>query len=184
MTGKTIPEVMKVSTTCSKAQEHTDLLEGGALSKYRSAIARWAPVPLRLILGYGFFAHGLAKLSRGPDAFAGVLTAIGVPAPHLMSWATILTEMVGGVAIMLGVFVPIVSVPLAAVLLVATFTVHLRYGFSSIKLIAVTSDGPRFGPPGYECNLLYLACLISLVLGGSGPLAIDRLIRQRRKIES
>lgn len=29
----------------------------------------------------------------------------------------------------------------------------------------------QFGPPGYELNLLYLACLAALVLGGSGPLA-------------
>jgi putative oxidoreductase len=68
---------------------------------------------------------------------------------------------------------------MAALLLVAIFTVHLRYGFTSIKLMAVTASGPQFGPPGYECNLLYLACLAALVLGGSGPFAIDPLIRKR-----
>jgi len=71
---------------------------------------------------------------------------------------------------------------MAAVLLVAIFTVHLPYGFSSIKLMAVTSAGAQFGPPGYETNLLYLACLAALVLGGSGPLAIDDLIRRRREV--
>ena len=70
----------------------------------------------------------------------------------------------------------------AALLLVAIFTVHLPYGFSSIKLIAVTPAGAQFGPVGSECNLLYLACLAALVLGGSGPLAIDPLIRKRRKV--
>ncbi len=75
----------------------------------------------------------------------------------------------------LGVFLPLVTAPLAIVLLVAIFTVHLPYGFSSIKLIAVTAAGPRFGPPGYECNLLYLACLLALVLGGPGPLSIRTL---------
>jgi len=54
------------------------------------------------------------------------------------------------------------------------FTVHLPYGFSSIKLNAVTAAGTQFGPPGYEVNLLYLACLAALVLGNPGPLAIDR----------
>jgi hypothetical protein len=34
----------------------------------RSRIARWSPVPLRLIVGYGFMAHGFAKLARAPDA--------------------------------------------------------------------------------------------------------------------
>jgi len=71
---------------------------------------------------------------------------------------------------------------MAVALLAAIFTVHLPYEFSSIKLIAVTSAGAQFGPPGYETNLLYLACLAALVLGGSGPLAIDGLIRRRREV--
>jgi putative oxidoreductase len=61
------------------------------------------------------------------------------------------------------------------------FTVHLPYGFSSIKLEAVTAAGAQFGPPGYETNLLYLACLAALALGGSGPFAIDGLLLKRRK---
>jgi putative oxidoreductase len=79
--------------------------------------------------------------------------------------------------------VAIVSIPMAALLLVAIFTVHLPYGFNSIRLEAVTPAGARFGPVGYECNLLYLACLATLVLGGSGPLALDGLIRPRRTPE-
>jgi putative oxidoreductase len=71
---------------------------------------------------------------------------------------------------------------MAALLLVAMFTVHLPYGFSSIKLVAVSAAGPQFGPPGCECNLLYLACLATLVLGGSGPLAIDGFLKKRRRL--
>jgi putative oxidoreductase len=69
---------------------------------------------------------------------------------------------------------------MAALLVVAIFTVHLPYGFSSIKLLSVTAAGAQFGPPGYELNLLYLACLAALVMGGSGPLAIDGLVTRRR----
>jgi putative oxidoreductase len=148
----------------------------------RFRIARWAPIPMRLIVGYGFMAHGFAKLSRGPDAFANILHGMGVPAAHLMAWLTILTEVFGGLAILLGAFVAFVSLPMAAVLLVAMFKVHLPYGFSSIKLVAVTAAGPQFGPPGYECNLLYLACLATLILVGSGPLAIDGFLQERRKL--
>ena len=61
-------------------------------------------------------------------------------------------------------------------------TVHLPYGFSSIKLQAVTAAGAQFGPPGFETDLLYLACLAALVLGGSGPLAIDGLRAKRRQV--
>ena len=149
------------------------------MSPLRSAIGRWAPLPLRLIVGYGFMEHGFAKLAKGPDAFAAILHALGVPAPHVMAWATILIEVLGGLAVILGAFVALAALPMAALLLVAVFTVHLPYGFSSIKLVAVTAAGAQFGPPGYECNLLYLACLAALVLGGPGPLAIDRLIGAR-----
>ena len=139
-------------------------------------IAYWAPIPLRAIVGFGFMQHGVAKLMRGPDVFVGILHGIGVPAPHLMAWLTIDVEVLGGLAMLLGAFVVPFSLPMAVVLLVAMFTVHLPNGFSSIKLLAVTPVGAQFGQPGYETDLLYLACLTALVLGGSGPLALDRYI--------
>jgi putative oxidoreductase len=148
----------------------------------RSPMARWAPIPLRLIVGYGFMEHGFAKLARGLDAFPTILQALGVPAPHLMGWLTILVEIFGGLAVLFGALVPLASMPMAAVLVVAMVTVHLPYGFSSIKLLAVTTAGAQFGPPGFETNLLYLACLAALVLAGSGPFAIDDLLAKRRKI--
>jgi putative oxidoreductase len=145
-----------------------------------TAVARWTPIPLRLIAGFGFMQHGFAKFSKGPEAFAAILHAIGVPAPHLMAWLTILIEFFGGLAVLLGAWVPLASLPMAAILLVAMFTVHLPYGFSSIKIISVTSGRAQFGPPGYECDLLYLACLVALVLGGSGPIAIDSYLRRNK----
>jgi putative oxidoreductase len=144
----------------------------------RPSVAVWAPVPLRLIVGYGFMQHGFAKLSRGPEAFAAILHTMGVPAPHLMAWLTILTELIGGFAVLLGAFLPLVALPMAAVLAVAMLTVHLPYGFSSIKLLSVMSGRAQFGPPGYELDLIYLACLAALVLGGSGPISIDHYLRK------
>lgn len=138
-----------------------------------SKLGRYTAIPLRLIAGYGFMAHGYAKVVHGPQHFFEILRAIGVPAPELMGWATILVELVGGFAVLVGAFVPLVSVPMAAVLLVAMFTVHLPYGFSSIKLQSFTAAGAQFGPPGYETGLLYLACLAALVMGGSGPFTLD-----------
>ena len=43
----------------------------------------------------------------------------------------------------------------------------------------MTAAGPQFGPPGYETDLLCLACLAALVVGGSGPFAVDGLIANR-----
>src|ERR1700745_1407861 len=150
----------------------------------RPSVAVWAPMPLRLIVGYGFMEHGFAKLSRGPDAFAAILHTMGVPAPHLMAWITILTELIGGLAVLLGAFVPLVSLPMAGLLFVAMLSVHLPYGFSSIKLLSVTSGRAQFGPAGYEVDLLYLACLAALVFGGSGPMAIDNYLRKKWKPRS
>jgi putative oxidoreductase len=146
-----------------------------------SKFQQWAAIPLRLIVGCGFMSHGYAKIVNGPNHFSAILHALGVPAPELMSWATILIELFGGLAVLTGAFVALASVPMAAVLLVAVFTVHLPYGFSSIKLQAVTAAGAQFGQPGYELDLLYLACLAALVLGGSGPLALDSLLRAKSR---
>src|SRR5262245_65858713 len=96
--------------------------------------------------------HGFAKLSRGPGAFADILHTIGVPGPHVMAWATILTEVIGGLAVILGTFVALVALPMAVLLVVATVTVHLPYGFSSIKFLSLTAAAPPFGPPAYEVN--------------------------------
>ena len=145
-----------------------------------SRLRPWAAIPIRLMVGFGFIAHGYAKLMKGPENFAAILQALGVPAPHWAAWMTVIVEIGGGLAVLFGAFVALASIPMAAVLLTAMFTVHLPYGFSSIKLQAVTAAGPQFGPPGYELDLLYLACLFSLVLGGPGPLAIDGFIRNRK----
>src|SRR5215469_6700720 len=149
------------------------------LASARASVAVWAPIPLRLIVGFGFMEHGFAKLTRGPEAFAAILQTMGTPAPHLLAWLTILVELVGGLAVLLGALVPLVSVPMAVVLFVAMLTVHLPYGFSSIKLLAVISGRAQFGPPGYELDLIYLACLAALVLGGSGPMAIDHYLGKK-----
>jgi putative oxidoreductase len=156
----------------------TDLI---ALYAYLVA-PRWPnyyALPLRLIVGYGFMEHGYAKLARGADSFIAILHALGMPAPALLAWGTILIEMLGGLAVLLGALIPLASLPMAIVLLAAIFTVHLPNGFSSIKLVSVNAAGAYFGQPGYETDLLYLAALVALVIGGSGPLALDRLLLRR-----
>ena len=140
----------------------------------RAKLAPYAGIPLRLIVGYGFLAHGLAKWSKGPDLFAGILHATGVPLPHFMAWVTIATEIVSGIAFLIDAFVSLASIPAIILLGVAIFTVHLPYGFSSIKLISVEKGRAQFGPPGYECDLLYIACIVALLLIGPTPWSVDR----------
>ena len=150
------------------------------MSRRIPGLKRWSALPLRLIVGYGFLAHGYAKVVNGPEHFAASLRALAVPAPTLMAWLTIAIELVGGAAVLAGAFVSLVSVPLAVILLVAAITVHIQYGFSSIKTIGLGADGPVFGPPGYEVNLLYIAGLVALLLGGAGALSVDRWLERRK----
>jgi putative oxidoreductase len=142
---------------------------------------RWVPVPIRMIIGVGFLAHGWAKWSRGPAAFAELLKQVGVPLPLANAWLVTLLEIFGGLAVLMGAFVAVVSVPLILSMLGAMFTVNIKYGFSAVNTIGLTPEGPLFGPPGYEINLLYIAGLVALILGGTGPLSIDSLRRRRRQ---
>jgi len=146
--------------------------------------SKWVLLPIRLIIGFGFMAHGFAKLSRGPEGFARILQTVGVPAPSLAAWTTALVEFFGGLAIIAGAFVAFVSIPLIVVMLVAMFTIHLPYGFSAIKLMGMNASGPQFGTPGYEVNLLYLAGLLTLVLGGTGPFSVDRMLARRANVRN
>ena len=80
--------------------------------------AEWYAIPLRLIVGFGFLQHGYAKLARGPEDFTGILQALGMPHPALLAWATILVEIFGGLAVLMGAFIPLLSLPMVFVLLV------------------------------------------------------------------
>jgi len=159
-----------------------------ALRAFRSKLPPYAAIPLRLIVGYGFLAHGIAKLQRGPEAFGRILQAIGVPAPQLMAWLTIATEILSGIAILLGAFVTLVSIPAIVLLAVAIFTVHMPYGFSSIKLQSVSYGRAQFGPPGYECDLLYIGGMVTLALLGPTPWSVDKYrslhLRQHRSLSN
>ena len=128
-------------------------------------------------MGTGFMVHGWAKLSRGTAGFEKLLAQTGVPFPHINAWIVPFTELLGGLALLLGLLVTVVSIPLIITMAVAMFTVQINYGFSSIKTIGLTPAGPVFGPPGYEINLLYIAGLISLLITGAGKYSIDHLRR-------
>ena len=145
-----------------------------------SAMQRYAALPLRAIAGGGFVQHGWAKIIKGPEAFATILQSLHVPFPHLSAYLTISVELLAGVALLLGAFVTWASAPAIVVLLTAMFTVHLPYGFSSIKLKAVVDGRAQFGPPGYECDLLYIACILALVFLNAGPWSIDSYRLRKR----
>jgi len=136
----------------------------------------WTLLPLRVVVGVGFLLHGLAKLNRGPANFASLLEYVGAPYPIATAWMVTCVEIVGGIFVIIGFVVPLVSLPLMVSMLVALFTVQIHYGFSSVNTIGLTQSGPVFGPPGYEINLLYIAGLIALALSSPTAASVDRLL--------
>lgn len=136
---------------------------------------RYWPIPLRIMLGIAFMVHGAPKLfsGEGHRQFQGMLGQLGVPAPEVMSWVVGIVEFGGGIALVLGLFTWVAAALLVVNMLVAMFLVHLPQGFSFVQITGMTDQGPVFGMPGYEVNLLYIAGLLALFIGGPGPLSVD-----------
>lgn len=136
-----------------------------------------APLPLRLMLGIGFLYHGWPKVFSTEErlGFAGQLEGMGIPAPTLSAWLVGIVEVVGGMMLILGAFIVIPAILLIINMLFAMFKVHLPNGFSFMNIVGMTEEGPQFGMPGAEVNLLYIAGLLSLILSGAGALAVDKM---------
>ncbi|WP_285057696.1 DoxX family protein [Pedobacter ginsengisoli] len=116
-------------------------------------------------------AHSWAKLSKGtPTGLEKLVTKLDVLFPHVMTWATSIIEVLGGLFIVIGLSVAITAIQLICVMLAAMVAILIHYGFNSVKTIGLSPEGPLFGPPGYEINLLYIAGLISLMCTGCGCL--------------
>ena len=95
-----------------------------------------------------------------------LVCAAAIPFAHLLGWATIVVEILGGLLILLGAFVPLTAVRMAIVLLVAIFTVHLPNGFGSIN------RSPVLGAPR---RTLYPRCRTAFI--GSLPARAPAMTR-------
>lgn len=142
-----------------------------ALHRFAAA----TPVVVRVLIGVIMTAHGWQKLTEmGPANFGNqMLGGLGLPAPVLLGWVVTLLELVGGIALIVGVFTRVSALLLAAVLVGATVLVKVDIG-----LLA----GPDAPLPGAELDLALLAGLITVTLLGPGPLSIDRMLGIERSV--
>ncbi len=119
---------------------------------------------LRIVLGLIFVAHGGAKLFGGVGGTVAFFGSLGIPLPFLAAWVIILLEFVGGMFLIVGLFVLPTAILLAVHMVVGIILVHIPNGFFVI--------GPD-AAGGYEFNLLLIAGLLSVLLGGPGYATVD-----------
>ena len=123
---------------------------------------------LRVVVGIVFFMHGFQKLFfMGFGGVAGMMQGLGVPAPGLFAVIVTFVELLGGLALILGLFTRVVAILLAVDMLVAILTVHLPNGFFTLP------NG------GYEFPLVLLAAGVALAIAGPGEAALDRMLATR-----
>jgi hypothetical protein len=121
--------------------------------------------------GLWLYGARLRKDCARTGEYASILHALGVPVTDLLAWATILVELFGGLAVFLGAFIPLASIPMAIVLLVAIFTVRVPNGFSSIKLLSVDAAGRISVSPAMRrlCSTWLRSLPWSLAVPGRWP---------------
>lgn len=125
-----------------------------------SRTAPYAALVLRLVLGALFLAHaGLKLFVFTPAGTAGFFGSLGLPG--WLAYVTIAWELVGGVALILGIWPRLVAIALIPVLVGAIVTVHGPAGFFFTN--------PK---GGWEFLGLWIAGLLALALIGDGPMAL------------
>ncbi|SES01977.1 DoxX family protein [Psychrobacillus sp. OK032] len=115
---------------------------------------------LRLVLGVSFFIHGLVKFQGGIEHTVGWFDSIGILGFFAYVVATL--ELVGGIALILGIGTRVVSAFFIVLMLGAIVKVKFAVGFLGTPEMA-----------GYELDLAFLVIALFLVINGSKYLSID-----------
>lgn len=126
---------------------------------------------LRLVLGVTFFIHGLVKFQGGIENIVGWFDSIGLPG--FLAYAVALLELVGGIALIVGLGSRIVSALFVLLMLGATFSAKLAGGFLG------NGQGA-----GYELDLALAAMALVIAITGSKMFALDSLFFKKDKNES
>ncbi|CAH1688142.1 Putative oxidoreductase [Hyphomicrobiales bacterium] len=125
-----------------------------------SRTAPYAALVLRLVLGVLFLAHaGLKLFVFTPAGTAAFFGSLGLPG--WLAYVTIAWEIVGALALILGVWPRLIAILMIPVLLGAIFTVHGPAGFFFTN--------PK---GGWEFLGLWIAGLAALALIGDGAFAL------------
>lgn len=130
----------------------------------------------RLALAGVFFPHGAQKVLGwfGGHGFSGTYgfftQQMGIPAPFAL--AAILTEFLAPFALVLGLGSRVAALGIAAIMVVATLTVHLQHGFFMNWFGAQQGEG-------FEYHLLALALALVVVVKGGGLGSLDAKLAKK-----
>lgn len=132
---------------------------------------QWPQLPVRIGVGICLMydSYPWVFTRSGHDNFTHMLETVGLPLPGLMAWGVGLLEFFGGLALLLGAFINVVTV-----LLVLEISTRL-IGFWLSGGVPQPLPGQR-PLNGYEMNLMYIASLGALFIAGAGRLSMDRYI--------
>lgn len=126
---------------------------------------------LRVSLGLIFFLHGWMNIVGGQESFLReMLAMVGWSAPDSVVWAITGLELLGGLALMLGLFTREAALLLAIEMVTAVVLFHLRQGF----LIVAVPNAPL--AYGFEYHLALVGGLVCLAFGGPGEFALESRI--------
>ncbi|MDG5788630.1 DoxX family protein [Evansella sp. AB-P1] len=123
---------------------------------------------VRVVVGLIFFIHGFIKVQGGIEILAQWFESIGIPG--FLAYAVTAIELIGGMAMILGVGTRIISALFAIVMIVAIVTVKFEGGFTGTEAMT-----------GYEFDLLLLAVSIQLGISGSKFLSLEALLKRSRE---
>lgn len=130
-------------------------------------IVIYLPALGRLLLCGLFIWAGYGKLAD-PSGTAKYFAAMGIPAPGLMVWVTVIVELIGGLAILIGVKARAAAVILALWCLVTGFAVHLAAATSLTDPMAAYDNMIHF----YK-NLAMAGGFLYVAAYGAGALSVD-----------
>jgi len=134
----------------------------------QSALTTTALTILRVVVGFIFAAHGWQKYNEFTIAGTQASFAhLGVPAPEITAPLVATLELVGGIALILGVLTRVFAALLTLDMLGALVLVHAPKG-------VFVSEG------GYELVLVLAAASLAIALAGPGRISVDHALFARR----
>jgi putative oxidoreductase len=124
--------------------------------------AKWGMLPPRIVVGLVFLMHGAQKLLVfGPAGTADIMGKLGLPLPLVSATIVIAVELLGGLAILLGVFTRLAGALLAFEMVIAILVARVHGGF--------------FAPYGYEFELTLLGACLTFALNGPGRMSLEEI---------